>query len=349
MGNKYQFKTKDSIKTFDTKNEFIEHCQARYKDSFNSRRTFGFYFSYDYGRNWYPIQDFKELRQTIQNEKKSEFFYSNSTKHTASSFNWIGSVVILFFIWIVLTILNDGVKKIDFVNNFNGFVFGWDSRFVRDSQLSDKNGEEEADINLFSNENNQEHEFLRTVQVTDYARQTYENSHFLNAVNITSEEKKWILGILSDPNPDPSGEAGNNCNRQNLRCEYCSNYIPSRLYTLQGIIKDKVGPLSPYNWIAKTYLNQKGDKGDNTQIQSEKRESESVEIDKPGDVRSALNNIDWEGALNDASTYQLNKGFDEIKSIIYMYKNDTRLECLHTPIDGKFCSERCSIEYKYSR
>lgn len=137
MGNKYQFKTKDSIKTFDTKNEFIEHCQARYNDSFNSRRTFGFYFSYDYGRNWYPIQDFKGLRQTIQNEKKSEFFNSNSTKHTASSFNWIGSVVILFFIWLGLSYFNVKIDKIDFVNEFNGRVFGWNSKFVTEGSLNE--------------------------------------------------------------------------------------------------------------------------------------------------------------------------------------------------------------------
>ena len=348
MKNKYQYKTKDSIRAFDTKNEFIEFCQSRYNDSFNSRHNYNFYFSYDYGQTWHPIKDFKSLRPTIQNEKKSDFFSSNPSSNTAKSVNWLGTVVIFFSIWTVLTILNDRVKKISFINNFNGFVFGWDSRFVRNDGSREKMENNASEEDVLIEASDQDNEFLRNVQVTDYAREIYANS-FLNEMNVTAEEKKWILGILSDPNPDPRGEAGNICYRQSLRCVFCSNFIPSRLYTLKDKLMEKVGPYSAKNMAIKFYINRYRKEGDNTRIQSEQKETEAVEIDEPNDVKRALNNIDWEGALNDATTNIANEGFDEIKSIIFMYKNNVRVECLHTPIDEKFCSETCSIEYKYSR
>ena len=364
MNNKYLFKIENDENSFATKNEFIDYCQARYNDCLRSGRKYNFYFSYDSGRTWYHISDFKELRQTIQNERRQSLlkFKDPATKKSDGgvasdrgvSNNSNGKAVLFnyfaygFAIWVGLTILNKEVKMIGFINKINGNVFGWDSKFVRNDGSREKMENNASEEDVLIEASDQDNEFLRNVQVTDYAREIYANS-FLNEVNVTAEEKKWILGILSDPNPDPSGEAGNNCYTQSFRCKYkyCSNFIPSRLYTLQSILEDMVGPFSSYN-LAMKFLSRKF-KGDNTQIQSEPKETEAVEIDEPNDVLRALNNIDWEGAFNDATTNELNKGFDTIKSIIFMYKNNVRVECINTPIDEEFCSEKCSMGYKYSR
>jgi uncharacterized protein (TIGR02145 family) len=69
MNKKFLFSTNGAIQTFYKKNDFIEHCQKMFNQIGESKKKEEFLFSYDGGQNWYSINDFKLLRQTIQNEK----------------------------------------------------------------------------------------------------------------------------------------------------------------------------------------------------------------------------------------------------------------------------------------
>jgi hypothetical protein len=71
--SKYEFKASENSEPalFQNKAVFIEYCQTRYNDCFNSPRKYNFYFSYDTGKCSFHINEFKTHRLTIQ---KGVFF-----------------------------------------------------------------------------------------------------------------------------------------------------------------------------------------------------------------------------------------------------------------------------------
>ncbi len=125
--SKYQFNQSGTIANFRKKNEFIDYCQSRYNDCINSRRTYDYYFSFDYGNNWHSIEDFKSLRQTIQNEKSE----SNTAKPTEinhkieekESTGFFTYILYALAIWGGLSLINKNIHKIDFVDSINSNLF----------------------------------------------------------------------------------------------------------------------------------------------------------------------------------------------------------------------------------
>jgi hypothetical protein len=145
---KYQYREQGSETTFDKKNDFINFCQEKYQESLKLSSTTVRYYSYDFGETWNPISNFKSDRQNIQNEKKPQS--QSDTNHTPQKTNWFTYLIYLFFIWLGLSYFNVKIDKIGFVNEFNGRVFGWDSKFVRVGSLNEilnQNDNEQQTIN----------------------------------------------------------------------------------------------------------------------------------------------------------------------------------------------------------
>jgi hypothetical protein len=135
MTPKYRYREQGSETTFDKKNDFINFCQEKYQESLKLSSTTVRYYSYDFGETWNPISNFKSDRQNIQNEKKPQS--QSDTNHTPQKTNWFTYLIYLFFIWLGLSYFNVKIDKIGFVNEFNGRVFGWDSKFVRVGSLNE--------------------------------------------------------------------------------------------------------------------------------------------------------------------------------------------------------------------
>jgi hypothetical protein len=142
--SKYQFKKNKSIYYFEYKNAFIEYCQSKYNDCINSKQKYNFYFSFDYGESWYHINDFKEHRQIIQNQKKvspnkieeeEKMLDCESTNESEEGISILSILGFAFILWVGLSLYNKKVEKISFINNLNGRIFGWNSGLVRKGSL----------------------------------------------------------------------------------------------------------------------------------------------------------------------------------------------------------------------
>lgn len=73
---KFLLKSKSSTDEFDSKNDFVNTCQASYNECFKKgfgSKKFEIYYSFDYGASWNNIENFKSQRQVIQNEKNTDF------------------------------------------------------------------------------------------------------------------------------------------------------------------------------------------------------------------------------------------------------------------------------------
>lgn len=311
MYKKYRFKLNGSEMFFDKKNDFINFCQKKYNESVNGNLTSPASYSFDDGETWNDISLFKHYRQDIQNEKVVKPNRQNISNKPEEGSNWFSYLVVIALI----------VGGVYYYNDHNS----------SNISLDETTQESENNDQLITEENSDEaneDDFVNSVSVTDWAKNIYNESPFIKAINASEDEKKWILAILSDPNPNPSFQEGNSCSQSDYSCDYCSNYIPAKLFTLQSKLRDMVSPLSTigfgsgagsgeYNWAA---------------IVNQKAESGSL----------------FEGA----GTEKIQEGYRIVQAIINEYKRGERYTCLAVPKQesGKdFCSEKCKTEYRYSR
>jgi hypothetical protein len=72
MGSKFRFKLNGSEMIFDKKNDFINFCQKKYKESENGKLKSKASYSFNDGETWSDISLFKYYRQDIQNEKQPQ-------------------------------------------------------------------------------------------------------------------------------------------------------------------------------------------------------------------------------------------------------------------------------------
>ena len=256
MGSKYQFRERGKDYSFENKNVFINHCQHKYQKSLHFSNP-SEYYSYDFGETWNLISDFKSERQTIQNEKKPQEENRNHSTKSESKSGWGTYLIYVLAIWGGLSLINNKVTPIGFVNKINTELFGSNSNKINKPKDSSSDGINDEPI---LNEETTENNFITSIPVTDEALEIYNQSDFLKAIKPTENEKEWILAILSDPNPNPDRNNGNSCSQSNYRCTYCSGFIPSRLYTLQWRLNDILNPSVltgssglGYNYYARLY------------------------------------------------------------------------------------------------
>ncbi len=97
MSNKkYQIKTKHGVSHFVKKGEFINQCQSYFNENLSAKKKTEILFSYDSGVNWLSISEFKEHRQTIQNEKiHQEVNVNYSIKKNKSTTSWFNKILYL--------------------------------------------------------------------------------------------------------------------------------------------------------------------------------------------------------------------------------------------------------------
>jgi hypothetical protein len=121
--SKYQFKEKNNLSYFPIKNDFINHCQSKfkiysdgldkidrnfngqYKDLYLEKRkkyqeSFKQYFSYDDGVSWFEIKEWKNHRQIIQDLKRTDTYKKNrdnskNFKKSNSNHSFIYTILII--------------------------------------------------------------------------------------------------------------------------------------------------------------------------------------------------------------------------------------------------------------
>ena len=241
-----------------------------------------------------------------------------------SKSGWGTYLIYVLAIWGGLSLINNKVTPIDFVNKINTELFGSSSNSTNKNNQevipNNQNTNSSDGINdePILNEETTENNFITSIPVTDEALEIYNQSDFLKAMKPTEDEKDWILAILSDPNPNPDRNNGNSCSQSNYRCTYCSDFIPSRFYTLQWRLNDILNPSVltgssglGYNFLARMY-----------------NEGE-----------------------NDVYKEALQKGYTIIREVIIGYKQGERYTCIREPITNggqEFCSKECEINNRYS-
>jgi hypothetical protein len=152
MGSKYQFRERGKDYSFENKNVFINHCQHKYQKSLHFSNP-SEYYSYDFGETWNLISDFKSERQTIQNEKKPQNENRNHSTKSESKSGWGTYLIYVLAIWGGLSLINNKVTPIGFVNKINTELFGSNSNSTnknnqevvpntQDTNSSDKINEE---------------------------------------------------------------------------------------------------------------------------------------------------------------------------------------------------------------
>ena len=314
MNKKYQISENGKNHTFNKKNDFIDYCQIKHNESFSRKNKNKVAFSFNGGIDWYDIIYFKEFRQTIQNEKSSNTRVNSESSNTQvnskqnQESSWLGNLVIILAIVGGIYIFNNNESQ--------------SNSSDKSTQLNDR------EVATNGNSENNEDDFISSVSITEYARNVYNESPILQAINASENEKKWILAILSDPNPNPNGQQGNSCGQNNYRCKYCSNYIPSRFFTLQQRLDDLTNSSLAFGYGIATEYNLAATMKNNI---SKESQSSGSELDK---------------AIENGFDEKIQEGYSVIKGIINEYKNGERYCCLAQPIDGSFCSEKCKIEYK---
>jgi hypothetical protein len=241
-----------------------------------------------------------------------------------SKSGWGTYLIYVLAIWGGLSLINNKVTPIGFVNKINTELFG------SNSNSTNKNNQEVIPNNQNTNSSDgindepiqngetPENNVLTSIPVTDDALEIYNQSDFLKAIKPTENEKEWILAILSDPNPNPDRINGNSCSQSNYRCTYCSGFIPSRFYTLQWRLNDILNPSVltgssglGYNYVARMY-----------------NEGENEVYEKA-----------------------LQQGYSIIEEVINGYKQGERYTCIREPITNggqEFCSKECESNNRYS-
>lgn len=121
MGSKFRFKLNGSEMIFDKKNDFINFCQKKYKESENGKLKSKASYSFNDGETWSDISLFKYYRQDIQNEKQPQNENMNNSKksESKSGWGWGTYLIIVLWIWIGLTFIDSKVKRIDFIHRIN--------------------------------------------------------------------------------------------------------------------------------------------------------------------------------------------------------------------------------------
>lgn len=323
MGSKYQIKSKEGIVTFDKKDDFLKKCSLELNETlYKSKRQSDIQYSYDYGNTWNHILNLKNDRQTIQNEKKPQNENMNNSKksESKSGWGWGTYLIIVLWIWIGLTFIDSKVKRIDFIHRINTELKKEINKNNQEVIPNNQNTNSSEGINdeTIQNGETPENNVLTSIPVTDDALEIYNQSDFLKAIKPTENEKEWILAILSDPNPNPDRNNGNSCSQSNYRCTYCSDFIPSRLYTLQWRLNDILNPSVltgssglGYNYYARLY-----------------NEGENEVYEKA-----------------------LQQGYSIIEEVINGYKQGERYTCIREPITNggqEFCSKECESNNRYS-
>jgi hypothetical protein len=106
MKHKYLVKNNNEEFYFDKKNDFIIYCQSQYNDwykihtqnknsSYNKLQNIEITFSYDGGQTWNDIAEFKNERQSIQNEKVIKKSVPVSEKKPSSWFSYLILIVLV--------------------------------------------------------------------------------------------------------------------------------------------------------------------------------------------------------------------------------------------------------------
>ena len=159
MGSKYQFRERGQDYSFENKNVFINHCQHKYQKSLHYSNP-SEYYSYDFGETWNLISDFKSERQTIQNEKKPQNESRNHSTKSESKSGWGTYLIYVLSIWGGLSLINNKVTPIGFVNKINTELFGSNSNSTNKNNQevipSTQNNDETITEDNSSNENNTE-------------------------------------------------------------------------------------------------------------------------------------------------------------------------------------------------
>jgi hypothetical protein len=121
MGSKFRFKLNGSEMIFDKKNDFINFCQKKYKESENGKLKSKASYSFNDGETWSDISLFKYYRQDIQNEKQPQNESRNYSEkgESKSGWGWGTYLIIVLWIWIGLTFIDSKVKRIDFIHRIN--------------------------------------------------------------------------------------------------------------------------------------------------------------------------------------------------------------------------------------
>jgi hypothetical protein len=175
-------------------------------------------------------------------------------------------------------------------------------------------------------EQNITNDFLSTTSITENAIAIYNKSPFLQEINATENQTKWILAILSDPNPDLYEQEGDWCDQTDFICDYCSSYIPAKSYTLKHIMElisiesyalYKPGEFTKFNIAAKL-----------------KKETKYSEEDW---YISSTNEI-------------IQEGYSIVLEIIEKYQKGERYSCIIQSVKSQnrnYCSNKCQNESIY--
>jgi hypothetical protein len=151
MNKKFLFSANGAIQTFYKKNDFIEHCQKMFNQIGESKKKEEFLFSYDGGQNWYSINDFKLLRQTIQNEKytapdKQQVNLNSNKRTPIKSDKFYNEVKQILFALVFFGGLVYIIKGTNFLNTIKEEF----ENFNTESNFSLKSDEEQNSIDPLS-------------------------------------------------------------------------------------------------------------------------------------------------------------------------------------------------------
>jgi hypothetical protein len=239
MKSKYQFRERGKDYSFENKNVFINHCQHKYQKSLYYSNP-SEYYSYDFGETWNLISNFKSERQTIQNEKKPQNEIRNHSTKSESKSGWGTYLIYVLSIWGGLSLINNKVTPIGFVNKINTELFGSNSNLTNknnqevlpntqnnDETITEDNSSDGINDEPIQNEVNSQTESNESYiddnsESSDYNSQTESND---NSSSNTYQEPKYEKQQITCPNCQGKGfETCRQCSGNGMmKCSRCNN------------------------------------------------------------------------------------------------------------------------------
>jgi hypothetical protein len=134
MGSKYQIKSKEGIVTFDKKEDFLKRCRLE----FSANRKSSIQYSFDFGDTWNYILNFPNDRQTIESQKKPQNENRNHSTKSESKSGWGTYLIYVLALWGGLSLINNNVTPIGFVNKINTELFGSNQEVVPNTQNNEE-------------------------------------------------------------------------------------------------------------------------------------------------------------------------------------------------------------------
>ena len=342
MGSKYQFRERGKDYSFENKNVFINHCQHKYQKSLHFSNP-SEYYSYDFGETWNLISDFKSERQTIQNEKKPQEENRNHSTKSESKSGWGTYLIYVLAIWGGLSLINNKVTPIGFVNKINTELFG------SSSNSTNKNNQEVVPNNQNNNSSDGSSENANPEQdfpITSDAEELFIDNAIFKIIKIDNDTKNTLLQILSDPNPDPDKIENQSCDNTNTRCIYCNNKVPGVNYSYQKYLYQLLscGPntlaLYDYCLCARMAISS----GDIEKSSAQNNESKGYD-------ENDWEKIDWAKVMSSQYKEKVFELEPIIAEVCSNYRNGVKYVCVENPVTShskNFCSEKCKTEYKSS-